>query len=130
MQETAPAPSPAALRSDTSTDSGAPSDHVRALAVKGIVALGMLAGMILSATLWLSAREYPHTPVWDGLPSIPAPFDRFWLGGLLGLLVGVALLRGASARIALCTFVGFVLTLAMWDQSRWQPWAYQYALML
>lgn len=89
------------------------------------VALGAMAGMILSHKLWLSARFYPLTPVFPFLKPIPSPFDY--------LLFGAALLAlGASAITPrlIPIFATLAVVLAVCDQSRLQPWFYEYFFLL
>jgi len=107
------------------TDRWTPADRLRWLRVT--VALASLAGLVLSATLWLSARWYPLTPISAALPSIPPPID-LWLFLLL-LVLAVAVLVSSSRWPALA-LVGLIGVLCLWDQSRWQPWVYQYTFML
>ena len=68
------------------------------------------------------------SPVLDGLPPIPVPFDHILLGSLLVALAVAAV--APSPRPFLVGALGLALSLAIWDQSRWQPWLYQYLLML
>ncbi|MEX1095631.1 MAG: MauE/DoxX family redox-associated membrane protein [Planctomycetales bacterium] len=102
--------------------------EARVFWLKVVIAGAMASGMLLSPKLWLSDRSYPLTPVSDLLPGIPSPGDRVWFGTLLALLVGVALLPRPRTLIVL--FVLLAGLLSLWDQSRWQPWFYQYLLML
>lgn len=96
--------------------------------VKAIVATAMYVGMLLSLGLWRTERHYPHAPVWDALPTVPAPWDLVvYFGMLLLLAVGALALRW---RWPLLAFVALAGTWSLWDQSRWQPWFYQYLFML
>jgi hypothetical protein len=101
---------------------------LRPLALKAIVSLAMLAGMLLSRNLWYPNRAYPLAPVWDGLPAIPSWLGHAWFCVLLGLLSAAAVLP--QPRLVLWLFVVLAALLAMWDQTRWQPWVYQYLFML
>src|SRR4030095_10384896 len=92
------------------------------------VALAMAAGFALSPRLWLSTRAYPLVPVSGRLPRIPYPAD-FIVFGALWALLGVVALTGAFAP-ALLAFVVLAGAWSLWDQSRWQPWFYQYLFML
>ncbi len=87
----------------------------------------MVAGMLLSPKLWLTERYYPHVPVWDGLPTIPPPWDKVIFGAMLFLLGLAAVL---PRRWTLLSFVAIAAAWSLWDQSRWQPWFYQYLFML
>ena len=99
-----------------------------ALRTKTLVVVGFAAGLLLSPKLWVSSRFYPLVPVFHGLPHIPFPLDYICYGVLLLLLVAIAFV--AKPRIYIFTFVAFIAAYSLLDQTRWQPWAYQYWLML
>ena len=88
----------------------------------------MVAGMALSHRLWMGARNYPTAPVWDGLPAVAGPLDAVIFAVLLGLLVWI----GVSARPGwgIAAFVVGMAGYCLFDQGRWQPWVYQYLVML
>jgi uncharacterized membrane protein YphA (DoxX/SURF4 family) len=98
------------------------------LRTKTTVVAGFVAGLLLSPKLWVSTRFYPLVPVVHGLPHIPYPVDYLCYGILLVLLFAIAF--AARPRIYIFTFVAFIAMYSLWDQTRWQPWAYQYWLML
>jgi hypothetical protein len=104
------------------------SDHARAHLLKIAVAAAMLAGMLLSWRLWLPDRFYPLVPVADWFPPVPAWLGALWLWTLVALLWCIAVLPWP--RIWLGSFVILATALALWDQTRWQPWFYQYLAML
>lgn len=99
-----------------------------ALRVKTTVVLGLLAGILLSQKLWVSSRFYPLVPVFHALPRIPYPLDYICFGALLVCLFAAAFAQ--KPRIAIFVSVALLAALALWDQTRWQPWAYQYWVML
>lgn len=103
-------------------------DRVRARLLLVVTATAMVAGVWLSWKLWLPDRSYPLVPVWDGLPAVSAGVGQTWLVALLALLVTAPLLPRPG--LALGLYLVGVVALGMWDQSRWQPWAYQYTAML
>src|SRR5262245_43053293 len=93
----------------------------------------MLAGMLLSWKLWLPppARTYPLVPFWDGLPAIHPWLGEAWLSALLALIVLVPVTVFLPwGRSVLWLFVGLAVLLIQWDQTRLQPWVYQYLVML
>ncbi|MBV9455289.1 MAG: hypothetical protein JOZ19_14435 [Rubrobacter sp.] len=92
------------------------------------LALALLVEFLLSAKLWISSRAYPLTPIFEGLPTVPTPIDELWLVLLLFLLVAIVLARRSRAYII--AFVVLAGLLSLFDQSRWQPWFYQFLLML
>jgi uncharacterized membrane protein YphA (DoxX/SURF4 family) len=93
--------------------------------LRWVVIAGLLAGLALSPKLWLSDRSYPQTPIWSGLPGIPPPFDRVVYIALL-----LSLLASAVKPKATWVFLGLAAVLVAFDQSRLQPWFYQYCFML
>jgi len=108
-----------------STDRG---DRVRARLLLVVTTTAMAVGVWLSWKLWLPDRSYPLVPVWDGLPAVSAGVGQAWLVALLALLVTAPLL--SRPGLALGLYLVGIVALGMWDQSRWQPWAYQYTAML
>jgi hypothetical protein len=92
------------------------------------VAAGLAAGLILTNRLWLSSRLYPLAPVWPVWKPLPPPFDSMLLLALLGLLLLIVAVR--RPRVFIAAFVLLAMCTAWQDQSRWQPWFYQYCFML
>lgn len=64
----------------------------------------------------------------DGWPLLAPPLDAIALGALLAALGGVALAPHPRWWAVAATVLALVLALE--DQSRWQPWFYQYVAML
>jgi hypothetical protein len=93
-----------------------------------VVAAAFAAGLLLAPRLFLATRSYPRAPVLDGWPLLATPFDVVVLGALLAALCGVALAPGPRWWAAAAAALAVVL--AVEDQSRWQPWFYQYVVML
>jgi hypothetical protein len=91
------------------------------------LAVALLVEFLLSAKLWISSRAYPLTPIFEGLPSVPTLIDGLWLVLLLLLLVAIVLARRPRAYII--AFVVLAGLLSLFDQSRWQPWFYQFLFM-
>lgn len=92
------------------------------------LSLACLSGLLLSSKLWLSGRYYPLTPVTEKLPFISPPFDYILFIALLVLLVTIAIqTRPLKPVIA---FLVLALFLCLSDQSRLQPWFYQFTFML
>jgi hypothetical protein len=91
------------------------------------VILGLLAGFALSPKLWLSSRLYPLTPVWSFISAPRSPIDYIIFFALIALLIAVSATPRRGLLIAVFTLLALV---ALQDQSRWQPWFYQYVAML
>jgi hypothetical protein len=89
--------------------------------------LGLLAGFALSPKLWLSSRLYPLTPVFSFVRPLRSPADEIVLFVLVALLIALMIAPRRLLWIAASTLLAY---LALQDQSRWQPWFYQYVMML
>ena len=92
------------------------------------LALAFLGGFLLSAELWGVSRSYPLIPVVEGLPAIPPLVARIWFVALLVLPAVIVVVR--QPRGYILAFVVLAGLLSLFDQSRWQPWFYQYLFML
>jgi len=96
----------------------------RLIPLRIAIACGAILGMVLSYHLWLSARTYPLTPVLPFL-KVPGP-------------IGVVLFGAALLALAICVmtprfipvFAALGAILAILDQSRLQPWFYEYFFLL
>jgi hypothetical protein len=92
------------------------------------IATSMIAGLLLSYKLWLNSRMYPLTPAWPLRTRLPSPLDWILFAALLGLLILIAL--APRPRFFIAIFIPLAICVAWQDQSRWQPWFYQYVAML
>jgi hypothetical protein len=103
------------------------ADEVRLLKV--VLSLALLCGFALSRRLWVSTgRLYPNVPAFDFLPAVAAPLDYVLFGALVVLLACVAV-RTSPRRYAVA-FVALASALVLFDESRLQPWFYQYLFMM
>src|SRR2546421_907284 len=93
-----------------------------------LTAAAMGCSFLLSWKLWLSSRLFPLAPVGNCLPEIPYPIDYIWFLSLLALLAVISFLP--RPRKLVLIFVCLAALLSLWDQTRWQPWFYQYLFML
>lgn len=103
-----------------------PSDRIYWTRI--VIASCFFIALALSKHVWLTTRHFPLVPVFSGLPQIPYPFDYACLAALGILLVFIA--SSPAPKIYLICFLSLLAVLAVLDQCRWQPWAYQYSLML
>jgi hypothetical protein len=95
---------------------------------RAVLATALAAGVLLAPRLFLATRVYSRVPVLDGWPPLPTPVDAVVVGALLAALAGVAL--APRPRWWAVAATALALILAADDQSRWQPWFYQYVVML
>jgi hypothetical protein len=96
--------------------------------LKIVIVAALFAGLALSPNLWFSRREFPTIPVSPLLGVIPTPLDHILYAVLLATLVAIAAIARPARFIGLMSLLA--ITLALFDQSRWQPWFYQYLVML
>jgi hypothetical protein len=93
-----------------------------------VAAAAIGCSFLISWKLWISSRLFPLAPISNRLPEIVYPFDYTWFLSLLALLAVIGFLP-RSRKIVL-VFVCLAGSLSLWDQTRWQPWFYQYLFML
>ncbi|MCA1718758.1 MAG: HTTM domain-containing protein [Actinobacteria bacterium] len=94
------------------------------------LAAGLVAGLLLSPNLWVSTRSYPLTPLWDAVPPLPYPADYALFGLLMALVAGAGLARGRAMGWFAVGALVLAAFLVLQDESRLQPWFYQYSFML
>ncbi len=99
----------------------------KVIGLKLAVVAGLFSGLLLSRNLWVSTRSYPLTPVLPFL-TLGFPFDYAVFAALLLLLILIAI--AARPAKLICAFVALAVLWTLFDQSRWQPWFYQYVFML
>lgn len=99
----------------------------RLFLLKVALALALLVGFLLSIRLWAGFRSYPFTPIIEGLPAVPPLVSWIWFGVLLLLLAAIIVVR--RPRKYIIAFIVLAGLLSLLDQSRWQPWFYQYVFM-
>jgi len=94
------------------------------------VAAGLVAGLLLSPNLWISTRSYPLTPLWDAVPPLPYPADYALFGLLVVLVTSVGIARGHAIGWLGIGALVMAAFFVVQDESRLQPWFYQYCSML
>ncbi|EKD87067.1 MAG: hypothetical protein ACD_37C00056G0002, partial [uncultured bacterium] len=75
-----------------------------------------------------TTRSYPLSPVVDSLLQISYPFDYIFFFLML-ILLGIIIFL-PNPRVFISIFIALAILLSLLDQSRWQPWFYQYIFML
>jgi len=95
--------------------------------VKTTLIVGFTASFLLSFELWMSNRLYPLMPLLNGF-HIPPGITWLLIILLLALLLGSLFIP--RPRYSVLAAVGIIGIFVVADQSRLQPWVYQYALML
>ncbi|HEV2762666.1 MAG TPA: hypothetical protein VGV38_06695, partial [Pyrinomonadaceae bacterium] len=105
-----------------------PGDAERIALLGRALAAAFACGLLLSFKLWVSTRQYPLSPALGLLPAFAFPLDYLSLAALLALLGASAF--AARPRPFLLSLLALSLLLCLQDQTRWQPWVYQYLFML
>jgi hypothetical protein len=82
------------------------------------LAAGLVAGLVLSPNLWVSARTYPLTPVWDLVPPLPYPADYALFGLFVALVAGVGVTRGRTMAWLTVGVLALATFLVLGDVSR------------
>src|ERR1700722_18236007 len=100
----------------------------RLFRLQAAVSAGLMAGLLLSPRLWMSTRFYPLTPLALFLKPLLFPLDYAAYLLLLGLLAAAAV--PLKSRWWIAGSLLLLAALCAQDQSRLQPWCYQYAFML
>ncbi|HVG28559.1 MAG TPA: DoxX family membrane protein [Pyrinomonadaceae bacterium] len=107
----------------------APDDGVGQRRLKIVLVAAIICGLAISGRLWLSSpRSFPAAPVSDALPGVPFPLDYLWLAAVVILLAAVIV--SPRPRKFVVAFLVAAGLLCLWDQTRWQPWFFQYYFML
>jgi hypothetical protein len=96
--------------------------------LKVTLILAFCLGLSMSPTLWIGPRSYPLTPVSSMLPVV----DRVVALGLyltLFALAAIALVV-PKPRWFVAAFLVIIAAFCLMDQTRWQPWVFQYSILL
>jgi uncharacterized membrane protein YphA (DoxX/SURF4 family) len=100
----------------------------RLFLLKTTVIVAFCAGLLMCPALWIGPRSYPTAPVWSLLPPIEGVVAAALYGGLF-LLAALAIVL---PRPGWCTagFLAIIAVFCLTDQTRWQPWVFQYGFLL
>lgn len=102
----------------------------RVFALRRVVAAAFIAGVALSHNLWFpNSRTFPRAPLLPYLPEALVPASEYLFGGLLVFSLASILFAGGSTRHCYVA-LGSLALLVPSDQTRLQPWVYQYLLIL
>lgn len=96
--------------------------------LKATLAIAMMSGLLLSTKLWTGQRSYPTAPLLEGLPTLPV---NLGIIELVFMIIALALTAvSPNPRRYILAFLGLAAIVVLFDQSRLQPWFYQYSFML
>ena len=96
--------------------------------LKITVTIVFCVGLAMSPHLWIGPRTYPLAPVSSLLPSSPYPLEFFLFIALFALAASILIATKPQKLIA--AFVGILIVFCVLDQTRWQPWVFQYGFLL
>jgi hypothetical protein len=92
-----------------------------------VLLLATLGTWLLSTKVWMTDRNFPVIPIFEGIPSLPSPIDYIFYSVLIVLAIyQVIYLENRNTKIALISLFAFLM---VGDQMRWQPYNVQYLLM-
>lgn len=95
--------------------------------VRLIVSLGLISGLLNSYNLWYNSRFYPLVPAAEFIPILAPPFDLLLYISILILLVIIIFYPKEFIFSSLFILIFYLI---LQDQSRLQPWFYQYIFLL
>ena len=85
-------------------------------------------GLYLSRHLWIGPRSFPPAPIFEFLPALDEFAARALFTALFGL--AAAALVSSKPQKFITAFVAIILVFSALDQTRWQPWVFQYSFLL
>jgi hypothetical protein len=106
----------------------AKADFVRVLWLKNALVIAFGFGLAMSPRLWIGPRSYPQAPIIAALPALEGLAAYAMFAALFLLATAVVLWR--RPRYLIAAFIAIVLIFGMLDQTRWQPWVFQYVFLL
>ena len=96
--------------------------------LKALASAGTLIGLVLSSHLWVGHRDFPVTPIAPMLAEVPTIINTTLFVVLVCALAATAVFRRPNRAIVVALLAGALLVCL--DQSRLQPWFYEYLLIL
>jgi uncharacterized membrane protein YphA (DoxX/SURF4 family) len=103
-----------------------PADRIFWLKI--VVVVAFCIGLLMSFRAWIGPRSFPAVPVFGGLPVL----DEWVARGLFAALfvLAAAILVTFDPRKFIAAFLLIMLVFCALDQTRWQPWVFQYIVLL
>ncbi len=101
---------------------------IRLTWTKAVACSGLLIGVLLSWRLWAGPRTFPTFPIADAFTSVPDGLSLVLIVcAIISLLIALC---SSRPRVPLLACIGLFSVLCLFDQTRWQPWVYQYLCLL
>ena len=98
--------------------------------IRYLVVGGLLCCFAWAARLWLDHPFFGTIPIVGGLPRLGPPVDYILLAGLVLLLIPILITDGRTRRRWIFAWCALCFARCVWDRITWQPYLYQYGLML
>lgn len=85
-------------------------------------------GLLMCPALWIGPRSYPLVPLWPSLPTI----EGLVADGLYAALFVLAVLAvlAPKPQWSMGGFLAIIAAFCLVDQTRWQPWVFQYSFLI
>jgi hypothetical protein len=96
--------------------------------LKAAVILAFCVGLFMSARLWIGPRSYPTIPVSSLVPGLDGT-AAFGLFAALFVL-SAPILAAPKPQKYIAAFLAIIVVFCLLDQTRWQPWVFQYSFLL
>jgi hypothetical protein len=96
--------------------------------LKATVIVVFSIGLLLSARLWIGPRSYPLTPVWSALPAADGIVGQALFVALF--VLAITILISPKPQKFIAAFLVIIAVFCLLDQTRWQPWVFQYSFLL
>ena len=102
----------------------------RLTALRSVISIALLSGILLSLNLWFpTTRSYPRAPLIIALPQSIVPKVEYLLSGLLVAALVALVFARRLIKYLIAAIISLILLILL-DQTRLQPWVYQYLLLL
>lgn len=112
---------------ELASDSIGSSRRLRQLQI--LIVLALAGGVFLSPVLWFGGgRTFPRAPIFFAFSIVPIQIDS-GLSILVLCALGLSIFPNKRRRY-LALAISFIGVLVFLDQTRLQPWVFQYAVML
>jgi hypothetical protein len=96
--------------------------------LKIAVLVAFCIGLSMSSPLWIGPRSYPLTPISTMIPVIDGSTALGFYAALF-LFAAIAVVAPKS-RWWIAAFLAVMAAFCLADQTRWQPWVFQYSFLL
>jgi hypothetical protein len=117
-----------AVHAPGATKAGRLGPAARLAALKVTLVVAFCLGLVLSMHLWIGPRSYPQAPVIAGLPALDGVAAQILFAALF--ILAAAIIAVPRPRALLAAFAAIIGLFCLLDQTRWQPWVFQYEFLL